>query len=126
MNWVDLWGGVGLLAIIPFVLAAYGGHVAAETISDVRQRRRVKLTFWVMSLIGVGIAVVYQFRITKSDDEKQKVAQQWQEGITTKLDKIIENPESKEQQRAAVELKGEVARMPNVFSFPIIVEFHVS
>ncbi len=43
--WVDIALGTALLAIVPFALAAYGGHLAAETVVDPKKQRRIKIRF---------------------------------------------------------------------------------
>lgn len=71
MNWIDSLLGVAILALVPFVLAAYGGHVAAQALTDRRDRRTTMLKFWGLCLLGIVVAVVYQFRVAKVDQEQQ-------------------------------------------------------
>jgi hypothetical protein len=111
MNWVDYLLGVGFLSVVPFLLAAYGGHVAADTADD-RKRRRIRIIFWSLCIVGIVITAAYQYRIAKSDIAKQTSTQQWQDGISQKLDKIIEHPVSPEQQQNAIQLKHELEHPP--------------
>jgi hypothetical protein len=115
MNWRDYLLyclGVGFLAIIPLALAAYGGHVAADAIPDIRQRRTVKRTFWFLFVIGVAMAAAYQYRITKSDSDRQTSTKKWQDDIQKRLDEIIRQPVSAEQKEAATDLKHVVTSPP--------------
>ena len=105
---LDFWLGVVFLALVPFWMAAYGAYVAAETIPDERHRRNVRLQFWGIGLLGLAVAIAYQYRMTKTDEVKQKALSYWQGGITDRLDKIIKQPVSPEQKQAAVNLKNEL------------------
>jgi hypothetical protein len=60
--WVDIILGTALLAIIPFALAAYGGHIAAETLSDPMRQRIVKVKFWSLCVVGIVFAFLQQYR----------------------------------------------------------------
>jgi hypothetical protein len=71
MNWIDSLLGIAILAIVPFILAAYGGHVAAQALTDPSQRRTAKGIFWGLCLLGIVVAIVYQFRVAKIDEERQ-------------------------------------------------------
>ncbi len=109
MNWwIDFALGVLLLAFIPFALAAYGGHVAADAITDDHKRRAVKLTFWGMAFFGLFVAIVYQYRIMGTDDARQVQTQNFQKDVNARLDQIINHPVSTEQQRQATQLKQSV------------------
>ena len=74
VNWVDVVVGTLILAIVPFVLAAYGGHLAAEVIADLRLRRRTKRIFWGLCAVGVVFAFYQQYRASQSDTEKDQRA----------------------------------------------------
>jgi hypothetical protein len=76
VDWIDFLLNVSLLALVPFLLAAYGGHLAAETISDLKARRRAKTWFWLLCVIGVGIAALSQYRYGQAEDVRNKVARQ--------------------------------------------------
>jgi len=74
VDWIDFLLNVSLLAVVPFLLAAYGGHLAAETIPDVRARRRAKTWFWLLCVIGVGIAALSQYRYGQAENAHNRVA----------------------------------------------------
>jgi hypothetical protein len=59
-------------------MAAYVGHVAAETINDKRHRLYMRLKFWVTGLIALIVAFVYQYRATRADERRQQAAASWQ------------------------------------------------
>jgi hypothetical protein len=62
-NWIDLVIGTSVLAIVPFFLAAYGGHVAAETLAgDEKRRRRTKQKFWGLCIVGILFTFWQQYR----------------------------------------------------------------
>src|SRR5271157_2773053 len=70
LNWWDITLGTGVLAIVPFWLAAYGGHVAAEPIEDARRRRNIKLKFWGIAFLGVVAAFIQQYRAAVADQAR--------------------------------------------------------
>jgi len=70
--WVDVILGTALLAIIPFLLAAYGGHLAAETIPDPGRRRSVKLKFWGLCILGVVLAFLQQYRSINEESKNER------------------------------------------------------
>jgi hypothetical protein len=78
--WVDILLGTFLLAIVPFAMAAYGGHVAAEGVADSKRRRSIKAKFWIGCVVGVVLAFFQQYRsltndaVTKSKTEKVESA----------------------------------------------------
>ncbi len=72
MNWVDFALGVLFLALVPLLLAAFGGHVAADTYTDPRKRRNTKLTFWGLFVLGLLLAIQYQYRVMVTDDARQE------------------------------------------------------
>lgn len=75
-TWIDIVLGTALLAIVPFVMAAYGGYIAAESISELKKRQKVKLIFWAICLVGVSLAFVQQFRsVTQDALSKSKTSQ---------------------------------------------------
>jgi hypothetical protein len=118
VNWTDYFLNVGAFAIIPLILAAYGGKVAAESIPDKSHGRSVTRIFWGWCLIGIAFAAWYQYRIAKSDSSRQESIARWQTGMDTKLDQIIRHPASAEQQRAAIDLKHEITSQAKTVSNP--------
>lgn len=73
---IDILAGTILLAIVPFGMAAYGGHVAAESISDPKTRRRVKITFWATFGFGVLLAFLQQYRAISEDSSTKAKTEQ--------------------------------------------------
>lgn len=67
---MDVLVGTAILAIVPFVLAAYGGYLAAETIQDLRVRQSTKLKFWGLCIIGIILAFYQQYRSSELDTKK--------------------------------------------------------
>jgi hypothetical protein len=78
---------------VPFVLAAYGGHLAAQTLTDHKNCRKTKLIFWGLCLVGIVVAVLYQYRVGKIDEEREYKAAKADEARQRKTD---------EAQRAAL------------------------
>lgn len=74
-TWVDICLGTALLAIVPFALAAYGGHVAAETITDPGKQRAIKVKFWSLFVIGVLLAFLQQYRSITTDEKNRGKAE---------------------------------------------------
>jgi hypothetical protein len=110
---LDFWLAVAILAVVPFWMAAYGGHVAAESISDSKHRLSVRLKFWGIGLIGLIVAFAYQYRVTKSDESRQQVTQTWQKSVTAQLNAIRNNPvSSNEQKQTATKIQNQVDRGP--------------
>jgi hypothetical protein len=66
-------------AIVPLVLAAYGGQVATDPMADPRIRRNVKLVFWALALIGIVLAFCQQFKTALSDQDRD-IKTAWFEG----------------------------------------------
>lgn len=83
--WTDVILGTALLAIIPFILAAYGGHLAAETIGDPRRRRSVKLKFWGLCTVGVLLAFLQQYRSINEESKNEQKNDRAQTQIITML-----------------------------------------
>lgn len=114
---LDFWLAVAILAAVPFWMAAYGGHVAAESISDSRRRLYVRLKFWGIGLVGLIVAFAYQYRVTKSDEKKQQATQGWQKSVTDQLAAVRDNPVySEEQRQAAGKLQRQVEQGPKPFA----------
>jgi hypothetical protein len=101
--WMDVLLGTALLAIVPFAMAAYGGHVAAESISDPKRRRNVKLKFWAICLVGVGLAFIQQYRAITSDAASRKKTNQVEGAILGQLQSLHSqatlSPEQAEMKR---------------------------
>ncbi len=70
LNWGDILLNTAVLAFIPLLLAAWGGHLAAEAITDPKNKRNVKLCFWSLFAFGVGATVWQQVRSAEADLEK--------------------------------------------------------
>ena len=68
------------------------------------------------------VAIAYQYRITKSDEQKQAATREWRLETGAKLDKLINNPKSDEQQKAAVDLKRKVAHAPGQKLTPLTLK----
>ncbi len=56
-----------MLAISPFLLAGYGGQMAAKSIRDPKKRRGSTCIFWGIALLGIIAGCVFQYRAVKSD-----------------------------------------------------------
>jgi hypothetical protein len=104
-RWIDFSLGVFWLALIPLGLAVYGGYVAAESLPDDRKRHLIKLRFWGMGLLGLLVAIVYQYRTMNADALREGQTQQFQQSVDARLDQILSQPVSKEQKREATKLK---------------------
>jgi hypothetical protein len=80
-TWIDIIVGTVILAAVPFALAAYGGHLAAEALDDAIRRRRAKRWFWGLCVAGVVLAFLQQYRsITTADTNERKT-----EGVETHI-----------------------------------------
>ncbi len=112
MNWwLDFVLGVLILAIFPFWLAAYGGHVAADAITESRKRRIVKAKFWSLAVAGLLIAILYQYRTMKTDEARQDQTRLFQQQVNARLDAIIAQPTSSPvQKQKATKLKQLVGK----------------
>lgn len=67
LNWADIVLNIAVLALIPGLFAAYGGHLAAEAIPDPKRERKVKRIFWLMFVVFVLATGWQQFRVSESD-----------------------------------------------------------
>lgn len=70
LKWEDILLNTAVLAIIPLLLAAWGGHLAAEAITDPKNKRNVKLCFWSLFMFGVVATFWQQLRSAEADLEK--------------------------------------------------------
>lgn len=78
LDWLGLILNVFAIAIIPGLLAAYGGHLAAEAITNPKRSRTVKHYFWALFVFGVLATFWQQYRAAESDldrDTKDKWAE---------------------------------------------------
>ena len=66
LNWADI-ANIVVLALLPGLFAAYGGHLAAEAIQDQKRQRKVKGIFWLMFAIFVLVTGWQQIRVAESD-----------------------------------------------------------
>jgi hypothetical protein len=80
LNWLDILLGIVILAFIPFLFAAYGGHLATEPIEDPKRKRNIKLQFWGLFVIGVALASWQQIRAAINDKEHE-IKATWLEGL---------------------------------------------
>jgi hypothetical protein len=85
MNWLGLdWLGLILnvfaIAIIPGLLAAYGGHLAAEAITDPKRSRTVKYCFWGLFVFGIFATSWPQYRAAELDLDRE-TKETWAETI---------------------------------------------
>jgi hypothetical protein len=67
LNWTDIIINVTVLAILPGLLGAFGGHLAAEGVQDKKRRGRIKLIFWGMCAVWVCATFYQQFRASEAD-----------------------------------------------------------
>jgi chromatin remodeling complex protein RSC6 len=106
---VEFWVGFAFLGIVPFGMAVYGGHVAAESILDSRHRRNVRLKFLGIGILGLVIAFVYQYRTMKTEAGEEMATQTWKDDVDNKLRELLAHPLSSDQKKKALDLKREVA-----------------
>jgi hypothetical protein len=68
------WNGIAInttvLALVPLLIAAIGGHLAAKIIDDPKSRRSVIGCFWALFVVGVILTLWQQFRAAQSDLSK--------------------------------------------------------
>ena len=69
-NWTDFSLNVIVLAIIPGFVALFGGIAAADGLTDKPKRRRIKLWFWGLCIVGVAMTSVQQYRVILADQGK--------------------------------------------------------
>lgn len=99
IKWFDLLSGTIVLAVVPFVLAAFGGHVAAQTIANPRIRRNTKLIFWGLCVLGIAVAILYQYRVGQTDQQREYTAARADAERERKID---------EAQREALEAQADL------------------
>ncbi|MGA7895768.1 MAG: hypothetical protein WCA49_21315 [Candidatus Sulfotelmatobacter sp.] len=81
LDWTDILIGTALLAIVPFLFAAYGGHLATEALDDPRRKRSIKLQFWGLFSIGIALGFWQQVRSSEADLGRQTKSE-WNEIFT--------------------------------------------
>lgn len=69
--WTNVIIGTLVLAAIPFLFAAYGGHLATEVLPP-EKRRKVKVHFWMLFFVGLALTLIQQYR----SESAQQIAQQ--------------------------------------------------
>jgi len=84
LDWLDIAINVLALAIVPGVLAALGGALAAEAIPDKTRVPRIKGVFWLLFACGVVITFWQQFRIAQADFARE-TKETWNQAIVTRL-----------------------------------------
>jgi hypothetical protein len=67
LNLGDIALNILVLALLPGLFAAYGGHLAAEAISDKKRQFKIKAVFWLMFVIFVLATGWQQFGVAESD-----------------------------------------------------------
>jgi hypothetical protein len=83
LDWLDIVINVVALAIVPGILAAFGGHLAAEAIADKKRTFKVKSFFWLLFACGVFITTWQQFRIAQTDFARE-TKETWIEALARK------------------------------------------
>jgi len=58
------------LAVIPLLIAAIGGHLAARDVPDPKRSRRIRLLFWALFAFGVVATFWQQFRAAQADQAR--------------------------------------------------------
>jgi len=89
LDWVDIFINVVALAIVPGLLAAYGGHLAAEAIGDPKRSRTIKYYFWGLFAFGVLVTFWQQFRVAEADLDRS-TKDTWAQ--TLALSKFLPSP----------------------------------
>jgi len=79
-NWFDILLNVLVLAIVPGILAAYGGHLAAEGVGDAKRKKKIQGCFWGLFLLLVGFTSWQQIRIAEADLAKE-TKNSWDEAL---------------------------------------------
>ena len=85
MNWYGLdWTGILINIFLGVVcsglVAAYGGHLAAEAVTEPKRRRKIKVYFWSIFIVGSFVTIWQQIRSGVSDlDHETK--DQWAQAL---------------------------------------------
>ncbi|MGA8732778.1 MAG: hypothetical protein WB558_02545 [Terriglobales bacterium] len=67
LNWTDIIINVTVLAIVPGLVGALGGHLAAEGLQEEKRRFWIKLIFWAMCAVWILATFWQQFRVAEAD-----------------------------------------------------------
>ena len=110
-TWIDILLGTFNLAVVPFAMAAYGGHVAAESIEDLERRRTVKLKFWAICLVGVGLAFVQQYRSVTQDAASKSKTGQVEGAILGQLQNLHEKGRTTSPEQAETKRREDIMSM---------------
>jgi hypothetical protein len=92
------------VAVLPLLLAGYGGHLATIALRD-SEKRKALLIVWVLALGGVvlfGVTQVLAYRSDKKRDEKDGG---FRTGVLMMLQRIIDEPDTAKKKEAAVAFK---------------------
>jgi hypothetical protein len=109
--WLDIVLGTFLLAIVPFAMAAYGGHVAAESIEDLKRRRSVKLKFWVICVVGIVLAFIQQYRYITQDSASKLKTGKVEDAVLGQLRKLHEEGPTLTPEQTETKRRGEIESM---------------
>jgi hypothetical protein len=88
VNTLDFWIGFGFLAFAPFSMGLYGGYVAAEAITDPKKRRKTKVTFWALALLGILLGFGFQYLATKSDETNRQTWERYHREDLEAIEKL--------------------------------------
>lgn len=84
LNLLDILINVAALAIVPGILAALGGHLAAEGIADTGRSRKIKFYFWALFSFGVLVTFWQQFRLAEADQARE-TREVWNQAVVTRI-----------------------------------------
>jgi hypothetical protein len=68
---LDLILNIASLALVPFILAAMGGHLATIALEDSKQRFRWKAGFWALAILGIAIVCIQSVRASREQHDLQ-------------------------------------------------------
>ncbi len=109
LDWSDIVLNIVVLAIVPGLFAAYGGHLAAESISDVKRQRKIKAIFWMMFIVYVIATGLQQFRVAEAELNRD-TKETWADAMALR---ILQAPQSVPAfaytKAAAAPMKSDVA-----------------
>jgi len=101
--WANIILGTIILALIPFLFAAYGGHVATEGLPK-EKKYKVKLVFWVLFFAGLILAFVQQYRSETAQGTAQRRADEVQRRNEAFQNRVQNDVQSLVQQGQMVSL----------------------
>jgi hypothetical protein len=84
LSWSDILINIAALAVLPGLLAVYGGRLAAESVSDPKRVRKIKLCFWGLFLALLLVTFWQQLRAAESEQEKT-TRETWSEGLVLRM-----------------------------------------